>query len=333
MKRLVRRVSLLSALIPLLALMLSVDGYAQMWTPTGTTEPAAITKAAEKEIEARAKEAEKLRKEQLKAEEKRLKEEEKRLKKEEKARKKAEKARLKEEKKRLKEEEKARKKAEKARLKEEKKRLKEEEKARKEADKARPKEEQKRLKEEEKARKKAEKARLKEEKKRLKEEAKWRKEEEKRLKKLEKEELKAEEKIRKEGEKRKKSSVVKNPGTPEGQAAEMILKYYEFYFPIMMVYEENETCLRKGGADKANLCKKMAGVGDARITKIKTFLGAPEESAGKKRTTIAAKIQGTVVVNGKKRTVKRDEYFYLDNRKDVTEFSDAHGVFRLTFKK
>jgi hypothetical protein len=289
MKRLIRKVSLLSVLISLPTLMLFVDGYAQVGAPTGPTEPAAMTKAAEKELEARAEEAEKLRKEQLKAEEKRLKEEEKRLKKEEKDRKKAEEKRLKEEK--------------------------------------------KQLKKEEKARKKAEKARLKEEKKRQKEEAKWRKEEEKRLKKLEKEKRKAEEKIRKEEAKRKKSSLVKNPGTPEGKAAEMILKYYEFYFPIMMVYEENEQCLRKGGADKANLCKKMGGVGDARITKIKTFLGAPEEIAGKKRTTIATKLQGTIVVNGKKRTVKREEYFYLDTRNDVTEFSDAHGVFRLTFKK
>lgn len=289
MKRLIRKVSLLSVLISLPTLMLFVDGYAQVGAPTGPTEPAAMTKAAEKELEARAEEAEKLRKEQLKAEEKRLKEEEKQLKKEEKARKKAEENR--------------------------------------------PKEEQKQLKKEEKARKKAEKARLKEEKKRQKEEAKWRKEEEKRLKKLEKEKRKAEEKIRKEEAKRKKSSLVKNPGTPEGKAAEMILKYYEFYFPIMMVYEENEQCLRKGGADKANLCKKMGGVGDARITKIKTFLGAPEEIAGKKRTTIATKLQGTIVVNGKKRTVKREEYFYLDTRNDVTEFSDAHGVFRLTFKK
>jgi hypothetical protein len=333
MKRLIRKVILLSVLISLPTLMLFVDGYAQVGAPTGPTEPAAMTKAAEKELEARAEEAEKLRKEQLKAEEKRLKEEEKQLKKEEKARKKAEKARLKEEKKQLKKDEKARKKAEKARLKEEKEQLKKEEKARKKAEENRPKEEQKQLKKEEKARKKAEKARLKEEKKRQKEEAKWRKEEEKRLKKLEKEKRKAEEKIRKEEAKRKKSSLVKNPGTPEGKAAEMILKYYEFYFPIMMVYEENEQCLRKGGADKANLCKKMGGVGDARITKIKTFLGAPEEIAGKKRTTIATKLQGTIVVNGKKRTVKREEYFYLDTRNDVTEFSDAHGVFRLTFKK
>ena len=166
-----------------------------------------------------------------------------------------------------------------------------------------------------------------------KEEEKLRKAEEKRLKKLEKEKRKAEEKARKEEEKRRKKSVVKNPGTPEGKAAEMILKYYEFYFPIMMVFEENETCLRKGGRDKANLCRRMAGVGDAEITKIETFLGAAEELGVRQRTTVAAKIEGTVDVKGRKRKVKREEYFYLDERPDWMEFSDAHGVFRLTFKK
>jgi hypothetical protein len=164
-------------------------------------------------------------------------------------------------------------------------------------------------------------------------EEKRRKEEEERLKKEEKERAKDEAKRKKEEEKRRSKLVVKNPETPEGRAAEMIVKFYEFYFPIMLVFEENEDCLRKAGISKGDLCSWLMDIGAARITSIDTKVGKAEPYGGKQRTTIAATMEGTVVVKGKKRKVSREEIFYLDATRDSSEFADSHGMFRLTFRK
>jgi len=132
---------------------------------------------------------------------------------------------------------------------------------------------------------------------------------------------KAEGERKKEKEKRRSKAIVKNPETPEGRAAEML------------VFQENEDCLRKAGISKGDLCSWLGDIGEARVTAIETVLGKSEPYGGKQRTTIAAMIEGTVVVKGKKRKVSRGEIFYLDATRDSSEFADSHGLFRLTFRK
>jgi len=136
-----------------------------------------------------------------------------------------------------------------------------------------------------------------------------------------------------EEEKRRPKAVVNNPETPEGRTAEMIVKYYEFYFPIMLVFEENDDCLHKAGISKGDLCSWLRDIREARISAIETVLGKTEPYGGGQRTTVAATIDGTVVVKGKKRKVSRGELFYLDATRDSSEFADSHGMFRLTFRK